>query len=121
MSGLGEILIGEGKYYIGSHFNNVMEGFGIYLDVNHSTAFVGYWKDGKKKGVGVVITKNETRKYCLFDKNALQKVFSSVTSLQNFINKNPMNKSLMKINYKDCLKFYENYIDYFKQERKVKV
>jgi len=61
MHGYGEYTWEDGKKYKGIYKNDKKEGFGIFYWPDINKIYVGYWKEGKQDGVGMIVNKNNNK------------------------------------------------------------
>ena len=52
--GFGSYKWKDGKRYAGYHVHDKKEGFGIYYWPITDRVFIGFWKDGKQHGTGII-------------------------------------------------------------------
>ena len=79
MNGYGEFVWQNGSMYIGGYEKDIKHGFGIFCwEMNPIKAYVGFWKEGKRNGVGISIVGNIIR-YQLWNEDELEKTFQNKT------------------------------------------
>lgn len=91
MHGYGEFYWPDGKKYFGYYVNDKKEGFGMFMWSDHPKlkAYIGFWKDGKQHGVGIMVSKN-TIKYTLWKNGEKHMVFQGCWEMKRFIEKNDL-------------------------------
>ena len=99
MDGYGQFFWADKRKYIGNYKNDKRNGFGVYLyktnesyidpefdnefDMNNSSAFVGFWKNGVMDGFGMVI-QNKQIKYGIWESGFKKKSLEDNTSLISY-------------------------------------
>lgn len=48
-------LCGKGDWFIGTYENDKKHGLGLFYDNAHNKQWVGYWREGKENGKGILI------------------------------------------------------------------
>lgn len=106
MHGYGEFICGEGKYYIGNHSNDRKNGFGIYFNNTQMKAFIGFWSEGKKNGVGKCLEKGKQSKFALFNRGTLVKwLINEKETLTALKSLSEVNLNLLKLELPELIKF----------------
>lgn len=106
MNGYGELTCAPGKYYIGNHTNDKKSGFGIFFNNSSMKAFLGFWSDGKRHGVGKYLEKNKPSKLGLFNKGALVKWLTNEKEILNaFKTQTEIDLNLLKLELPELVKF----------------
>jgi len=117
MNGYGELIFNDGKVYLGNHFDSKIEGFGIFIDTKKDKAFVGYWKNCQRNGIGFFVEgKSKEKIYCLFEKDIFVKYLKNEKEAMPLMKNNELNRSLAKVKYSDIISYTEQYKSYFIQK-----
>ncbi len=97
MSGYGEYKLGN-KTYIGMFQNDVRHGFGIDYLNDPVRIYVGFWKDGKKDGLGKMLSADSVH-FCIYENGKKTKMIHNFSDAISMIPKNYLKyKNSFKLN-----------------------
>mmetsp|Transcript_2754 Transcript_2754/g.2821 ORF Transcript_2754/g.2821 Transcript_2754/m.2821 type:complete len:469 (+) Transcript_2754:25-1431(+) len=106
MSGFGEFYWKDEAIYIGNHSNDKKQGFGIYFNSAEMKAFIGFWSEGRRHGIGKYLDKNKNSKFGLFSKGSLSKWITNEKEALNALkNQQTANLNLLKLELPELIKY----------------
>lgn len=102
MSGYGEYILNN-KTYIGMFLNDVRHGFGIDFLQDPIRVYVGFWKDGKKDGLGKMLSADSVS-FCLYENGKKTKLIQNYSDAINLLAKDDIKyKKIFKLNMNKLL------------------
>ena len=103
MSGYGEYILND-KLYIGNFLNDNRHGFGIDFIINPVRIYVGFWYQGKKDGLGKMLTPDSVS-FCYYENGKKTKIIQNYSDAIVLIAKEYFHyRNFFKLNVQKLMK-----------------